>query len=301
MFQASKLKIEIDKGSGFCFGVVKVIDLAEKYLKQYGELYCLGDIVHNNREVERLKKKGLKIINYTTYRQLKNCRVLIRAHGEPPETYRIAENNNIELVDGTCPVVLKLQQKIKQRYELLKPEKGQIVVYGKKGHAEVIGLTGHTENQAIIVESVADLDKVDFSKPVHLFAQTTKSREGYNTIYSEIIKRHNAKASPEIYLHCTNSICAQVSTRAPRLREFCKKHDVIIFVSGKKSSNGKILFEECRKVNTRSHFVSDIDEISEAWFTNATSAGICGATSTPKWLMEEIADQIKKLHEIRTT
>jgi 4-hydroxy-3-methylbut-2-enyl diphosphate reductase len=288
------MKVEIDPSSGFCFGVVRAIEMAEKVLDGEGKLYCLGDIVHNNREVDRLKKKGLTVIDYEEFKQLKNCKVLIRAHGEPPETYQIAEKNNIELIDGTCQVVLKLQLRIREKYEKLKPDKGQIVIYGKKGHAEVRGLSGQTENKAIIVESFEDLKKIDVSKPLHLFAQTTKSKEGYNDIFEEIRKMYKTGSDKEIYLHCTNSICAQVATRSAKVRDFCKNHDVIVFVSGKKSSNGKILFEACQKVNSKSHFVSEKHEIKESWFINATSVGICGATSTPKWLMEEIAEVIKK-------
>src|SRR4030043_1374173 len=232
----SNMKIEIDHDPGFCFGVVRVIETAEKILEKEGKLFCLGDIVHNNREVQRLKEKGLKVIDYEKFKQLKDCKVLIRAHGEPPETYQIAEENNIELIDGQCPVVLKLQQRIKEKYAKLKPDNGQIVVYGKKGHAEVRGLTGQTDNSAIIIESVKDLEKIDVSKPLHLFAQTTKSEEGYLAVAEEIRKMYQTGTHKEVYFHCTDSICAQVSKRAPKLREFCKKHDVVIFVSGKKSS-----------------------------------------------------------------
>ncbi len=285
------MKIEIDKESGFCFGVVKVIGLAEEILKKEKSLYCLGDIVHNNKEVERLKKAGLEIIDHSKFRSLKNCKVLIRAHGEPPETYQIAKQNNIELVDGTCPVVLKLQQRIQSKYKESQTGKGQIVIYGKRGHAEVVGLTGQTENNAIVVESMDDLNSIDFSVPVFLFAQTTKSKEGFHEIYQEIKKRQ----SDTNLLNCTDSICALVSNRSPKLKEFCKKHDVIIFVSGKKSSNGKMLFEECKKVNQHSYFVSNKKEIKKIWIENADSVGVCGATSTPKWLMEEIAVEIKNL------
>lgn len=289
------MKIDIDTGSGFCFGVVRAITLAEKILKEEGRLYCLGDIVHNNKEVERLKNTGLEIIDHDQLKQLNNCKVLIRAHGEPPETYEIARQNNIELVDGTCPVVLKLQQKIKNKYNELKENSGHVLIYGKKGHAEVIGLAGQTGNNAIIVESLEDLDNLDLSKPLHLFAQTTKSPETYQQIYSEIKKRYEVE-NPDTYLKCTDSICRQVSTRSPRLKVFCKNYDVIVFVSGKKSSNGKLLFEDCKSVNKNSYFVSDKEELDKKWFENAQSVGICGATSTPKWLMEEIAGSIKKLH-----
>ena len=289
------MRIDIDPGSGFCFGVVKVIDLAEQILRKEGKLYCLGDIVHNNEEVDRLKNLGLIIIDRDEFNNLKNCKVLIRAHGEPPETYAVARRNNIEIIDGTCPVVLKLQQRIRKKYNALKKDSGQIIIYGKKGHAEVVGLTGQTENKAIIVESLEDLDKLDTTKPLHLFAQTTKSREGYNAIYSEVKRKYADSDSSDAYLQCTDSICAQVAARSPKLKVFCSAYDVIIFVSGKKSSNGKILFDDCKQVNANSHFVSNSDEIENSWFTNAKSVGICGATSTPKWLMEEIAQVIKKI------
>jgi len=292
--QISNIKIEIDSDSGFCFGVVRVIELAEKILDKEGKLFCLGDIVHNNREVDRLKRKGLVVIDYDDFKQLKNCKVLIRAHGEPPETYQIAEKNNTELIDGTCQVVLKLQQRIKEKYEQLKPDNGQIVVYGKKGHAEVRGLTGHTDNKAIIVETMEDLEGIDISRPLHLFAQTTKSKEGFSNIVEIIKEMYQTSTDKKIYLHCTNSICAQVSARSAKIREFCKQHDVIVFVSGEKSSNGKILFEVCKKENSNSYFVSNEDQIKDSWFTDVKSIGICGATSTPKWLMENVAEIIKK-------
>lgn len=291
------MKIEIDQGSGFCFGVVRVIDIAERILNKEGKLYCLGDIVHNSREVDRLKKKGLQVIDYEEFKHLKNCRVLIRAHGEPPRTYQIAEQNNIELIDGTCAVVLKLQQKIRDKYEKLRSENGQIVIYGKKGHAEVRGLTGQTNNEAVIVESAKDLDKIDISKPLHLFSQTTKSMEGYQLILDKIHEMYLSGTDKNMYLRCTNSICAQVYKRAPRIREFCKNHDVVVFVSGKKSSNGRILFKECQKANSNSHFISDENEIKDSWFTNIKSVGVCGATSTPKWLMEKIAEYINRINE----
>jgi 4-hydroxy-3-methylbut-2-enyl diphosphate reductase len=292
--QSSNINIEIDSESGFCFGVVRVIELAEKTLDEEGELFCLGDIVHNNREVDRLKKKGLKVIDYDAFKHQKNCKVLIRAHGEPPETYQIAKENNIELIDGTCQVVLKLQQRIREKYEQLRPEDGQIVVYGKKGHAEVRGLTGQTEKKAVIVESSEDLKEIDVSRPLHLFAQTTKSKEGFSSIFEEIKEMYRNSDNKDIYLQCTNSICAQVSARSVKIRKFSKKHDVIVFVSGKKSSNGKILFEECQRENRNSYFVSSEDEIKDYWFADAKSIGVCGATSTPKWLMENVAEIIKK-------
>ncbi len=297
----SNMKIEIDQDSGFCFGVVRVIEIAERILDKEGKLYCLGDIVHNSREVDRLKKKGLQVIDYQKFKHLNNCKVLIRAHGEPPQTYQIAKKNNIELIDGTCAVVLKLQQKIREKYDKLKHENGQLVIYGKKGHAEVRGLTGQTNNKAVIVESMEDLDKIDTSRPLHLFSQTTKSMEEYQVILEKIREMYHSGTDKNMYLRCTNSICAQVYRRASKIREFCKNHDVVIFVSGKKSSNGRILFKACQKANSNSYFVSDENEIRNSWFINAKSVGICGATSTPRWLMEKIAGYVNRLNESKNS
>lgn len=287
------MKIHIDEHSGFCFGVVNAINIAEEELEKTGKLYCLGDIVHNNSEVERLKNKGLKIINRGQFEKLKNCKVLIRAHGEPPKTYEIAKKNNIELIDASCSVVLKLQKRIRKNFIEL-GNKGQVVIFGKEGHAEVNGLVGQTEGKAIVVRYLSDLDKIDFSNPISLFSQTTMSIDEFDIISSEIKKRMiHALGTDDVPLFINDTICRQVSNRAPQLRQFSAKHDVIIFVSGKESSNGKVLFQVCKSVNENTHFVSSFSDINYNWFNNIKSVGICGATSTPSWLMEEIANLLK--------
>lgn len=285
------MKIEIDSKSGFCFGVVQAIRRAEEELQVHGELFVLGDIVHNGAEVERLAEKGLTPVTREQFFRMKDCRVLIRTHGEPPETYAYAEQNNIELVDATCPVVLKLQQRVKKSFHEMNSVDGQLVIFGKPGHAEVLGLQGHTGYRAVIIESKADLDKIDFSRPVTLYTQTTKSLDEFREIAEIIRSRTNSGISPEI----RDTICRQVSNRAPHLKKFASKHDVIIFVSGKKSSNGAALYAECLGVNKRSYLVSDPVEIQPEWFSDAESAGICGATSTPGWQMEAAARKIKEL------
>jgi 4-hydroxy-3-methylbut-2-en-1-yl diphosphate reductase len=289
------MEINIDKRSGFCFGVVNAIKVAEEQLDQYGSLFCLGDIVHNNKEVERLKAKGLVIIDHEQFRKLKNTRVLIRAHGEPPETYSIARENHIQLIDASCPVVLKLQNKIKKGYDEIREADGQVVIFGKEGHAEVNGLTGQTGNNAIVVGSgFENLDKIDFSKPITLFSQTTQNKEQYEDLIKQIKERMMQKnCNPDNSLHVSRSICGQVSNRGPHLEKFAKEHDIIIFVSGKKSSNGKYLFDICKQNNPNSYFVSDKEELQRDWFSKIKRAGICGATSTPMWLMEEIAARIE--------
>jgi 4-hydroxy-3-methylbut-2-enyl diphosphate reductase len=288
------MQVTIDSNSGFCFGVVYAIQMAEDQLEQSEELYCLGDIVHNNMEVERLEAKGLKIIDHEKLKELKNSTVLIRAHGEPPETYKIAIENNIELIDASCPVVLKLQNRIRNGYEHL--GEGQIVVYGKAGHAEVNGLVGQTSGKAIIVNSIEDLDKIDFSKPIHFFSQTTQSTEGFRQMKDEIAKRRKeAGCNDELNFEANDTLCRQVSNREPQLREFSKAHDAIIFVSGKKSSNGKVLYNVCKEENPKSYFISCFEELNPEWLNGVNSVGICGATSTPMWLMEEIAEKIKQL------
>ncbi|MBI5218069.1 MAG: 4-hydroxy-3-methylbut-2-enyl diphosphate reductase [Bacteroidia bacterium] len=288
------MNIEIDSGSGFCFGVVYAIQRAEEELKKHHQLYCIGDIVHNNVEVNRMKEMGLITIEPEELRSLKNCKVLIRAHGEPPETYKIAFENNIELIDASCPVVLKLQNKIKNGFDKAVKESGQVVIYGREGHAEVNGLVGQTKGKAIVVNKIEDLKKIDFSKPVILFSQTTQSTEGFYSIRKEIEKRLAEKQGADNFsLIANDTICLQVSTRGPQLKEFARKHDVVIFVSGKKSSNGKMLFDVCRNENPNTHFVSDVEDIDYTWFAKINSAGICGATSTPRRLMEEICNEIK--------
>lgn len=288
------MEVTIDVNSGFCFGVVFAIQMAEDELSNSGSLYCLGDIVHNNMEVERLEKKGLKIINHEQFRNLHNTKVLIRAHGEPPETYKTAIENNIELIDASCPVVLKLQNRIRNGVENL--GEGQIVVYGKEGHAEVNGLVGQTNGKAIIVDTVDDLDKLDYSKPIQFFSQTTQPTEGFKVMRDEIERRvKSAGNGNDMVLESNDTLCRQVSNREPQLREFAANHDVIVFVSGKKSSNGKVLFDVCHEVNPKSYFISTWEEVDLNWFDNDTKVGICGATSTPMWLMEEIAAKLRQL------
>ncbi len=277
-------RIEIDKNSGFCFGVVNAIRKAEEELEKSGRLYCLGDIVHNNSEVTRLQEKGLITIDHDTFARLHDVKVLLRAHGEPPETYRIARENRIEIIDATCPVVLQLQRKIKQSYEQSDPEREQIVIYGKRGHAEVNGLVGQTDGHAVVVEGVEDFDRLDFTKKIKLYSQTTKSVEGLQSVVEEITRRCGGEP-PEYH----DTICRQVANRIPNIRNFAHQHDLILFVCGRKSSNGKVLYEECRKENPSTHMVSDVSEIDAAWLAGRDSIGICGATSTPKWLMEEVA------------
>lgn len=290
------MEVTIDPNSGFCFGVVYAIQMAEDELEQSGNLYCLGDIVHNNMEVERLKKKGLRIIDHEQLKQLKNCKVLIRAHGEPPETYAIAAKNNIELIDASCPVVLKLQHRIREGFDDSEAEDGQIVIYGKEGHAEVNGLLGQTRGKAIVVMNLEDLDKVDFSRPVQLFSQTTKSTAGFEKMRAEITRRiEELGGKADELFESNDTLCRQVSNREPQLRIFAKKHDVIVFVSGQKSSNGKILYGVCLEENPRTHFVSEAGEIDPVWLEGAQSIGICGATSTPRWLMEEVKARLELL------
>lgn len=273
------IRIEIDPKSGFCFGVVYAVRMAEEFLEEYSTLYCLGDIVHNDEEVKRLSKKGLKIIRREDLNHLQDVPVLIRAHGEPPETYELALKNRIRLIDASCPVVLKLQNRIRLAAER---SDAQIVIYGKEGHPEVIGLMGQTKNQAILITSEEDLDKIDFHKPIILFSQTTKS----TLKFYKIVEKIKQKAQNEVIVNDT--ICRQVSNREPQLRQFANQYDIILFVAGKKSSNGRALYEVCRSVNPRSYFISSCDEIDLSWFQGVQSIGICGATSTPQWLMEKV-------------
>lgn len=286
------MKIEIDKHSGFCFGVVYAIDKAEKILDLGKPLYCLGDLVHNNQEMQRLERKGLITITHDEYRNMRNATVLIRAHGEPPETYTIAKENNIELIDATCPVVLRLQKRVKEAY--IKTEQKQIVIFGKKGHAEVNGLIGQVNGNALVINSIEELDLIDLRLPVIVFSQTTQSPDQYKKLIEELKKRMEAIGTLPL-LSYTNSICRQVSSRDKELRLFAQAHDVIIFVSGKQSSNGKALYEVCKAVNPRSYFISEKEEIKTEWLQNVESIGVCGATSTPMWLMEQIAVHLSKL------
>ena len=285
------IKVEIDEGSGFCFGVVTAIHKAEEELAKGETLYCLGDIVHNSREVDRLKTMVLITINREEFKQLKNAKVLLRAHGEPPETYMIARENNIEIIDATCPVVLRLQKRIRQGYLADSDEEKQIVIYGKSGHAEVLGLVGQTDGKAIVIEKAEEAKKLDLNKSIRLFSQTTKSLDEFQEIV-EYFKQH---ISPEATFEYYDTICRQVANRMPKLREFAATHDLIFFVSGKKSSNGKMLFEECLKVNANSHLIDNEKEIDPSLLQNVKSIGVCGATSTPKWLMEKIYNHIRTL------
>ena len=269
------------------------ISKAEEELEKSGKLYCLGDIVHNNREVERLASKGLVIITREELKNIHDVSVLIRAHGEPPETYKIALENNLELIDSSCPVVLKLQNRIRLGWEEMQKKNGQIVIYGKEGHAEVNGLLGQTLGEAIIVNSEVDLEKIDFSRPVRFYSQTTQPVMGFKSMVKGIEERYKLRGIAEPDFIPYNTICTQVSHKEPSLKKFAKEHDVILFVSGKKSSNGLFLYELCKSINSKTYFISDKNEIQKDWFINAATVGICGATSTPMWLMEDIAGIVK--------
>jgi 4-hydroxy-3-methylbut-2-enyl diphosphate reductase len=288
------ITIEMDAGSGLCFGVVNAITKAEQELNANSSLYCLGDIVHNGSEVERLNKKGLQTIDRDVFEKIKNARVLFRAHGEPPSTYLMAQRNNIQVIDATCPVVLRLQQRIKEAYESHPKDSWQIVIYGKIGHAEVIGLVGQTNNTAIVVEHIENLDLVDFNKNICLFAQTTKSVVGFNQLVETIQQKIGANVNFEFY----DTICRQVANRIPNIRTFAVRHDIVFFVSGQKSSNGKALFDECKAVNPNSYLISTPEDIDPSSLKGVSTIGICGATSTPKWLMEQVAEKLKTVTQI---
>ena len=278
------VNIEIDSGSGFCFGVTTAIRKAEEELAKGNMLYCLGDIVHNGQECERLKKMGLITINHEEFARLHNVKVLLRAHGEPPETYELAQANNIEIIDATCPVVLRLQQRIKREFDNTSDSNNkQIVIYGKNGHAEVLGLVGQTRGQAIVIENLSVVNQLDFNKDIRLYSQTTKSLDEFRQIVAYIKEHISPDASFEYY----DTICRQVANRMPNIQTFAANHDLILFVCGRKSSNGKILFQECKKVNPKTFLIDQPEEIDRKMLEGATSIGICGATSTPKWLMEE--------------
>lgn len=285
--------VEIDEKSGFCFGVVTAIHKAETELEADGRLYCLGDIVHNSNEVERLQSIGLKTITHEDMKSLRGVKVLLRAHGEPPATYALASKNNIEIIDATCPVVLALQKRIKEMYTstLGTASAPQIVIYGQNGHAEVNGLVGQTDGTAIVVENKNSLDGIDFSRDIALYSQTTKSVEGFNELIEEIRSRLN----PGVNLMSFDTICRQVAGRVGHLREFAASHEVVIFVAGSKSSNGKILYGHCHDVNPRTHLIADATQLQGEWLAGAESIGICGATSTPRRLMEEVRQQVFKL------
>jgi 4-hydroxy-3-methylbut-2-enyl diphosphate reductase len=287
------IKIEIDSDSGFCFGVTTAINKAEEKLREEKTLYCLGDIVHNGMECERLREMGLVTINHDELSRLHDVKVMLRAHGEPPKTYEVAKEHNIEIVDTTCPVVLQLQKRIKKQFDN-NPE-AQIVIFGKNGHAEVLGLVGQTNNRAIVVENIGDVQKLDFSHDIYLYSQTTKSLDEFHRII-EYIQDH---ISQDATFKSFDTVCRQVANRISRIAAFALRHDLILFVSGGKSSNGKVLFSECKRVNNNSHQIENAQEIDLQWLHDIGSVGICGATSTPKWLMEDcrkfIQDNIRDL------
>jgi len=284
------MEIDIDTGSGFCFGVQNAVGIAEEALKKGEKVFCLGQIVHNELEIERLSALGLVSISYEEFEKMRDCKVLIRAHGEPPSTYRTAEKNNITVLEATCPIVKRLQSKIKDTWIKAKDENGQIVIFGKRGHPEVAGLLGQTRNEAILVTSTEDIRKIDYTRPVHLFSQTTMSAEDFYSIAENIRSQiaYKGLADPDELLSVNKTSCRQVANRQPRLKTFAKKHDVVIFVSGKESSNGKMLYSVCKSVNPETYFISSPDEIESKIFTGKKSVGICGATSTPKWLIDKI-------------
>ena len=297
------IQIEIDEGSGFCFGVTTAIKKAEEELAQGRPLYCLGDIVHNGMECDRLREMGLITINHEEMRKLHDVKVLLRAHGEPPETYELARRNHIEIIDATCPVVLQLQKKIKQQYETSPKlpagegsaasysRGGSIVIFGKKGHAEVLGLVGQTQSSAIVIESFEEVTKLDFTRDIYLYSQTTKSLDEYHRII-DYIQMH---ISPEAHFESFDTICRSVANRMPNISQFASRHDLILFVCGRKSSNGKVLFNECLRINPNSHLIEDPQEIKPEWLEGIETVGICGATSTPKWLMEQACNAILKM------
>lgn len=282
--------IEIDKDSGFCFGVTAAIGKAEEQLAESGSLYCLGDIVHNSDEVERLMSKGLRTITHEQLASLHGVKVLLRAHGEPPSTYELARRNNIDIIDATCPVVLKLQERIKSTCDR-SDWHPQIVIYGKLGHAEVNGLVGQTDGRAIVVEDLNGLDKIDFNRDIALYSQTTKSLEGFRSIIDEIQRR----IAPGVRFESFDTICRRVSNRVEHLKRFAADHEVVLFVAGSKSSNGKILFNHCHDINPRTYLISNAGHLDPEWLAGAETIGICGATSTPRWLMEQVRDRAAEI------
>ena len=283
--------IEIDNGSGFCFGVTTAIKKAEEELALGHKLYCLGDIVHNGMECDRLREMGLVTIKHAEMRELHDVKVLLRAHGEPPETYELARKNHIEIIDATCPVVLQLQKRIKKQYD---SSRAQIVIFGKRGHAEVLGLVGQTQSSAIVIESFDEVKRLDFTRDIYLYSQTTKSLDEYHRII-DYIQTH---ISPDAHFESFDTICRNVANRMPNISQFDSRHDLILFVCGRKSSNGKVLFNECLQVNPNSHLIEDPQEIQPEWLVGIETVGICGATSTPKWLMEQARDAIEKMQRI---
>lgn len=294
------MKIEIDPNAGFCFGVVNAIKTAEEYLIKGTEINCLGEIVHNEMENNRLKGFGMKTVKHDQLPVLAGRSVLIRAHGEPPSTYELAKKYNINLVDATCPVVLKLQERVRKAWQRLQPLGGTVIIFGKKGHAEVIGLCGQTNNQAVVVQDLNDLDGINFSKPIEIFSQTTKEPEHYREIVDEIKRRiaiYNPQ--PDTFLKVNNTICGQVSNRKPHIKAFAQKHDVMIFVSGTNSSNGMMLFDACLEANPHSHLIVNATELKPEWLIGCQSVGISGATSTPLWLMQEVERAIESIVKVK--
>jgi len=284
--------IEIDKGSGFCFGVTTAIHKAEEELNKTGHLYCLGDIVHNSNEVERLSSIGLETITHEQLAQLHDVKVLLRAHGEPPETYEIARRNHIEIIDATCPVVLQLQRRIAHTFHSAKGQpQPQIVIYGKRGHAEVLGLVGQTQGHALVIESIDEIDKIDFTRDIYLYSQTTKSVQAFKLIVQAIEQR----IAPGVSFRSFDTICRSVANRIPQIRDFAQQHELILFVSGSKSSNGRILFAECLSANPDAHLISNETDINASWLVGKDRIGICGATSTPRWLMYRVRDYASHL------
>jgi 4-hydroxy-3-methylbut-2-en-1-yl diphosphate reductase len=286
--------IEADNRSGFCFGVKNAVEIAEEALSKGEKVFSLGPIVHNDIEVERLSSLGLISVTHKEFKELRNSKVLIRAHGEPPETYDIALKNNITIIEATCPIVKKLQSRIRETWEKARANHGQVIIFGKTGHAEVVGLLGQTDNEAILINKKDELNNIKFGNEVYLFSQTTMSVRDYNDLAEAIIKKMSEQgvSDAKTHLHKFQTICGQVSHREPRLKTFSRKHEVIVFVSGRDSSNGKMLFEVCKKENHNTWFVSSPDELKKEWFTNRKSVGVCGATSTPKWLIDKVKDTI---------
>ncbi len=286
------MTVEIDQGSGFCFGVTRAIGKAEEVLGSGTKpLYCLGDIVHNSMECDRLQQLGLITIDHQQYNNLHDATVLLRAHGEPPHTYQRAKENSIDIIDATCPVVLHLQERIKKEYDSDTEHKKQIVIFGKNGHAEVLGLVGQTNGTAIVVEQLEDVKRLDFGRDIYLYSQTTKPLDEFRQIV-EYIQQH---IDPKAIFKSYDTICRQVANRMPHIREFASRHDVVLFVCGKKSSNGRVLFNECQSVNPQSYMIDAANEIDPRWLTDCNSIGICGATSTPTWLMEQCKVRIEQL------
>ena len=285
------MRIEIDDKSGFCFGVVRAITEAEKALAEGGTVYSLGDIVHNRIEVQRLERLGLRTVTHDEMPRLAGCRLFIRAHGEPPTTYARARELGIDLIDATCPVVARLQTRVVRAHELMRPVGGQVVILGKRGHAEVVGLTGQVDAPTIVIEGPQDLDAIDFARPVYFLSQTTQSIALFERLCDEMCRR----AADPAQVRIEDTICRQVANREEHLEAFARRFDVVIFVCGRKSSNGKVLFEVCRRANAATYNIEEAAELEPQWFAGAASVGICGATSTPKWLMQQVADAVGRI------